>query len=85
MDKVKKLHEAGASITSAIKEALGMTVSEFALKYEIPQPMVSEAINGTRKPSERTLAALIAELGGTEAEWRELLWEAGRPQSSPAA
>lgn len=85
MEKVKKLVDAGASIPDAIKAALAVTVSEFADKYDVTQPMVSEAINGTRRPTERILAALIAELGGTEAEWRELLWLAGKPESTSAA
>ena len=85
MDKVKKLHEAGASIPSAIKEALSLSVSEFAAKYDVPQPTMSEVINGSRRPTEKQLGALIAELGGSEAEWRELLWLAGKPESPSAA
>ena len=85
MDKVKRLVEAGASIPTAIKESLGMTVSAFAEKYGFPQATVSEFINGSRRPSHAFLAALISELGGTEDEWRVLLWKAGKPEVSSGA
>jgi hypothetical protein len=85
VDKVKKFLDVGLSIPTAIKEALPMSVGAFADKYDIPQTLVSETINGGRRASEKLLAALIAELGGTEAEWRELLWLAGKPESSTAA
>lgn len=82
MDKVKKLVEAGASIPMAIKDCLSLPVGEFADKYDIPRPTMSDAINGARRPTEQVVAALITELGGTEPEWRELLWLAGKPVSA---
>jgi plasmid maintenance system antidote protein VapI len=84
MEKVKKLVEAGLSIPSAVKEALGMPVTEFAAKYGIHSAHVSSTINGGRRPTEGILGALIAELGGTEYEWRMLFWEAGKPEPSNA-
>jgi hypothetical protein len=84
MDKVKKLVAAGSSIPTAIKEALGGPLSQVAEKYSIAVPDLSAAINGYRRPTDRIVAALIGELGGTEAEWRELLWLAGKPETSQA-
>jgi len=79
MDKVRRLIEAGASIPTAIKEALGASPAEIALKHGRARTNFSATINGKRAPSPGDIAALIAELGGTEMEWRELLHEAGRP------
>jgi hypothetical protein len=85
VDKVKRLMEAGADIPTAIKTALGMQLIVFADKYEIPRTSANEAINGVRRPSRKVIDALIAELGGTELEWRYLLWEAARPAQAPPA
>jgi len=85
MERVNKLIEAGASIPTAIKEALGMSVTDFAEKHDLDRPTVSAQINGSVRAGADTINALIAELGGTEAEWVELLWRASRPQRSPAA
>jgi len=80
MLKVKKMVEAGGvSIPTAIKEALGMPVSEFAEKYGLVRASVANHINGTVRASDETIAALVAELGGTPAEWREMLWLASKP------
>ncbi len=80
MDKVKAIVEAGVSIPVAVREALSpQTLREFAEKYAIPAPVVSDSINGNRRAPSRVIDALIAELGGTPEQWRELLWEAGRP------
>lgn len=87
MKNIKRLIDAGSSITGAIKEVLsqrGLTVSAFAKNYERnPNNMIS-AIAGTRAPSPGDLKALMRELGGTEAEWLELLHEAGRPANVKA-
>lgn len=81
MDKVKKLIRAGASIPTAIKESLGMTVTDFADKHDLSRTAVAAAISGDRRASDAIIAALVSELGGTEQEWRVLLWESARPQS----
>jgi len=85
MEKVKKLVELGVSIPNAIKQALGIPVGEFAVRYDIPQTTASEVINGARRPSEKHLSAFISELGGTEEDWRDLLWRAGKPESPSVA
>lgn len=84
MEKVKKLVRAGASIPTAIKECLGRPVTTFADDHELPRAAVSNAINGNVKPSEPLIAALIEEMGGTEAEWRDLLWRAAKPEAAVA-
>lgn len=85
MEKVHKLREAGSSIPAAIREAVGFPLNQVAEKHGISHPDLSATINGARRPTERILSALIAELGGTEAEWRELLWLAGKPESAASA
>lgn len=79
MHKVKELMAAGLSITDAIKHSLGMTLKEFADKYSLAPASVSNHLNAVVRPTDATIAALVAELGGTENEWRELLWQAMRP------
>lgn len=88
MEKVKKMVEAGSSITAAIKEALAQnglkTVGEFAEKYSLNRSVASAALNALARPTNDTIAALIAELGGTADEWRELLWLAAKPEKASA-
>lgn len=83
MDKVKELIGLGLSVPSAIKGALesnGLeSVKEFCDKYELPRGSVSNHLNATTRATDQTIAALVAELGGTENAWRELLWQAMRP------
>ena len=85
MDKVKRLIAAGATISGAIKEALGTPVIGFADKHGLPRTTASEVLRGSRAPTAGIVAALIAELGGTEAEWRDLLWRAGKPAAGASA
>jgi transcriptional regulator with XRE-family HTH domain len=82
MEKVKALRELGLSIPVAIREAIGKSINDFAAANDINPTTVSETINGARRPTEKILTALISELGGTEDEWRELLWLAGKPVPS---
>ena len=79
MDKVKKLMEAGLPIPAAVKAALAMPLSEFADKYALPRGSVTNHVNGIVRATDETVAALTAELGGSDNEWREVLWQAGRP------
>lgn len=79
MDKVKKLIRAGASIPGAIRVALGEPLSVVAERRGIERARLSAAINGIERAREPIVAALVAELGGTPDEWRELLWLAGKP------
>lgn len=85
MEKVRSLIDAGAPIPDAIKIALGMSLSAFALKHGRPRTVVARTINGWVRPAAADIAALQAELGGEEYEWRELLWEAGKPAPRVAA
>lgn len=79
MDKVKKLMAAGSSIPGAIRECLPGSVRAIALRHGRNYNNFADAINGKRAPTDADVAALIAELGGSEREWKELLHEAGRP------
>lgn len=76
VEKVKKLVEAGASVPTAIKEALAMDVGDFAQKYGRPSTRISSVINGSMRANDDDLAAFAAELGGTVDEWRMLLMRA---------
>lgn len=86
MENVKKMIEAGTSIPTAIKEALMQkgfaTLSEFADKKGLVRNAVANHLNGSRRPTGDTIRALVAELGGTDDEWRELLWLAGKPEKA---
>jgi plasmid maintenance system antidote protein VapI len=79
MDKVKQLIGAGLPITAAIKAAIGTPLSEFADRHAIPRSSVSNHLNGTVRATDDTIAALMKELGGSDEQWRELLWQAMRP------
>jgi hypothetical protein len=79
MERVKKLIDAGLAIPAAIKAALAMPLTEFAEKYGLPHSSLVNHVNAIVRPSDDTIAALVAELGGTENEWRELLWQAMKP------
>lgn len=80
MDKVKQMVAVGVSVSTAIREALGITDVELARRHGLNKGAVSNQIAGRVRPTSEFVAALIAELGGAEAEWRELLWLAGKPE-----
>jgi plasmid maintenance system antidote protein VapI len=88
VEKVKQMVQSGVSIPTAIKEALSQngldSVEAFAAKYRLIRAAVSNHINGNVRPTDETIAALIAELGGTPDEWRELLWLAAKPAAATA-
>jgi hypothetical protein len=84
MEKVKNLIAAGAGIPDAIKVALAIPVTVFCERHELNYQDTITAIQGGKRASAKMLAALIAELEGTEDEWRELLWLAGKPESASA-
>lgn len=80
MEKVKKAVAVGVKTPNAIKDALDMSVSDFADKHGLNRTSVTNHINAVTRPSDETIEALVAELGGTPDEWRELLWQAARPE-----
>lgn len=80
MDKVKALIEAGLTIPTAIKQALGRPLKDVAETHHIAPPILSDVINGNRRATDAQIDALITELGGTREEWLELLWLAAKPQ-----
>lgn len=83
---IRQLIEQGVAIPTAIKAALernGLrTVTAFAEKYDLNRSATANHLSGSTRPSEEAIASLIAELGGTDSEWRELLWLAGKPAVS---
>ena len=79
VEKVKRLVEAGSSIPGAIKECLPGSVRAIALKHGRNYSNFVDVLNGRRAPTDADVAVLIAELQGTDLEWRELLHEAARP------
>jgi hypothetical protein len=88
VEKIKRLIKAGSTIPGAIKEVLsqnGLSVAAFAKKHERNPNNMNSVITGTRAPAAGDVEALIAELGGTDIEWRQLLHDAGRPTNVKAA
>jgi plasmid maintenance system antidote protein VapI len=79
MENVKRLIAAGVRPATAIKESLGMSVSEFSDLHKIPRGTTSEVINGNRKGTPAQLAALSKQLGGSPDEWELFLWEVFKP------
>jgi hypothetical protein len=82
MTKIKELVRAGSTISGAIREVLsqnGLSTAAFCDKYGRNRQNMSAIFGGTRAPVQADVDALIEELGGTDAEWREMLHEAGRP------
>lgn len=84
MVQVKKLVDAGATVSGAIKDLLlqkdpPLTVEGFADKYSVPRGTTSEVINLRKLPTEAQTNALISEFGGDAHEWSVFLWEQSRP------
>lgn len=79
MDKVKEMVAVGVSIPTAIKEALGMSYVDFAKKHRLNPTTARLHLGGHVRATDGTIDALVKELGGSEDEWRMLLWEAARP------
>jgi hypothetical protein len=87
MTKIKELVRAGSTIPGAIREVLsqkGLSIAAFCDKYDRNRQNMSMVFGGTRAPAQADVDALIAELGGTDVEWREMLHEAGRPAAADA-
>lgn len=79
MQQVKQMLAAGVSVSTAIKEALGMSVTAFADKHELARTITSEMLNLSRFPDLPTCTALAKELGGEPYDWALLLWKAAKP------
>lgn len=83
MEKVKKMIEAGSSIPAAIKEALAQagfaTIAAFASHLKLQRAAVTNQINGKVSATPKVIEGLVTVLGGSEMEWRELLWQAAKP------
>lgn len=79
MDQVKQMVDAGVSVPTAIKEAIGQSVTSWADKHGLVRPIASEVINCERTPRPDVCRALAADLGESAYEWALFLWEAARP------
>ncbi len=79
MQQVKQMVEAGVSLSTAIKESLGTSVTAFADENRLSRTLTSEVLNGERMPRADVCLALEKRLGGLAYEWALLLWEAARP------
>jgi plasmid maintenance system antidote protein VapI len=55
-----------------------MSISAFADKHDLPRSATSDALNGGRRATDAMIAALVAELGGSDEQWRTLLDESRR-------
>lgn len=83
MAKIKVLVAAGVDFPAAVKAALGMTIREFAAKYDLQENTVSAVINSsTPYPYERVRDALAEELG-VDRKWIDE--HAALPGKAPGA
>jgi hypothetical protein len=77
MDKVKALIAAGATLSEAVRSALGdRSLAQVALERQVDRSNLISALNGGRAPTRGDIDAMIAELGGTPDEWRPLFADA---------
>jgi hypothetical protein len=81
VNQVKQMVEAGVSVPTAIKEAIGTSVTSWADKHELSRTLASEMINLVRLPDTLMCAALAADFGGEPYDWAVFMWEAARPSA----
>lgn len=73
MDKVKRLVEAGASLSGAVREALApRSLADVATDQGVDKTTLYQVVNGRLIASQKIVDAIVAELGGTADEWRTL-------------
>jgi hypothetical protein len=84
VEKIQKLIKAGVPIPDAIVLALGMSIKEFSLLHARMPSNIGQILRGRLAPSDKDLEALMTQLGGSEEEWRRLLWLAGEPVAAQA-
>lgn len=77
MDKVKNLMAHGASLGDAVRIALGdKTIPLVASERGLNRTTLSTALAGGRPPTVAEVEAMVAELGGTFEEWRDVFADA---------
>ena len=81
MQQVKQMIEGGVSASTAIKEAIGTSVTSFADRNGLSRIYTSEILNLVRAPDAATCEALGTELGGEPFEWALFLWEYAKPDA----
>jgi hypothetical protein len=79
MEQVKQMVAAGVSLSTAIKESIGTSVSAWADKHGFNRSITSEVLNLERAPRADVCRALEKDLGGSAYEWALLMWESSRP------
>ena len=73
MEKVKRLVDAGASLSGAVREALGeKSIAQLALEQGVPRSNLTAGLNGRRWLTDREVDALVAGCGGTREEMLDL-------------
>lgn len=79
MEKVKRLVEAGASVPTALKEALGMSLTAFVAAHPgLVREEISGVVNLRIVPDDDQAVAFAAEYGCTPVEFREFWWTYAR-------
>lgn len=82
MDNVKQMVQAGVSLPTAIKEAIGQSVTSWADKNDLSRQITSEVLNCERSPRVEVCRALERDLGGDAYAWALLLWQGARPNAA---
>ena len=85
MEQVKQMVAAGVSLPTAIKEALGRSVTAFADSHGLSRQISSEVLNCERSPRVDVCRAIANDLGGDAFAWANLLWEGARPHAEDFA
>jgi hypothetical protein len=81
MEQVKQMVEAGVSLSTAIKEAIGQSVTSWADKHGLSRQIASEVLNSERSPRVDVCEALAMDLGSDAYSWALELWGAARPNA----
>jgi hypothetical protein len=85
MDKVKALLDHGLSLSMAVRAALGARrLTSVALKHGVNRSNLTSGLSGARVLTDGEIDALIAELGGTRAEWHGLVADAMQARARAA-
>lgn len=85
MEKVKRLLAAGATLSEAVKSALApRSLSRVALERGVNLSELSSSLSGSRLVSDRIIGAMIAELGGTADDWRQMFSDAMQARAAAA-
>lgn len=79
MEQVKQMVAAGVSLSTAIKEVIGQSVTSWADKHSLNRSITSEVLNLEHGPRADVCRALAKDLGGSAFDWATLMWECAKP------